>query len=242
MRLKTVDKTIHLFILQLTLPFIALWAVLTHFSVLWFLASIVVFFLMRCVGAVITYHRILGHRTHIMHPILEFICIGFGFYGNFTSPIDFCSTHVNHHKYMDTIKDPHSPKYLGWKACFPIFWKNRTSGDLRTIVRLSKNKIAMFYHNHYWPLLLVPFLLLFISLDAFLFLFVVPSGLSLFTLTISTLNHDENGPRDMGIIFGILTGGEHHHTWHHKHASDTSGEGLIDKIANIIACKREKLL
>ena len=240
MFLQNVDRTYHLFVLQLIMPVIAVWATLTYFTWPWFIAALVMFFLMRCVGAVVTYHRIHGHRTHTMHPVVEFICTGLGFYGSISSPIDFCSTHVNHHKYMDTEKDPHSPKYLGWKAMFPLFWVDRQTGDLRTMVRLGKNKITRFYHDYYWPLLLVPFLLLFVSLEAFLFLFVVPTGLSLFTLSISTLNHDENGPKKMPWWYGVLTGGEHHHKWHHEHATDTSGEGWLDYVANAVGTRRVK--
>ena len=238
MRLKRIDKTYHLFVLQIVMPIIAIWVVINYATIPLILASIIMFFLMRSVGVVITYHRILGHRTHELHPIMEFICTGLGFYGSMSSPIEFCASHVDHHKYMDTERDPHSPKYLGWKAMFPVFWNGRGTGDLRTIVRLNKNKIAKFYHDFYWPLLFVPFLLLFVSLNAFLFLFVVPVGMTLSTLSISTLNHDEHGPKQMGLIFGILTGGEHHHKWHHEHATDTSGEGLINTVANIIAKKR----
>lgn len=233
-----VDKTYHLFILQLVMPILALWVIFTQFSFGWFIASLVMFFLMRCVGAVITYHRILGHRTHTMHPVVEFICTGLGFYGSMSSPIEFCAAHVNHHKFMDTEKDPHSPKHIGWKAMFPLFWTGRDQGDIKTIVRLGKNKISRFYHDYYWYLIFVPLLLWPISTNAFLYLFVVPVGFSLATLTISTLNHDENGPKDMGLLYGILTGGEHHHTWHHSHAVDTSGEGFVDVIANLIATKR----
>lgn len=238
MHMKFVDKTYHLFVLQLVMPILAVWVVVANFSWPWVIASLVMFFLMRCVGAVITYHRILGHRTHTMHPIVEFICVGLGFYGSMSSPIEFCAAHTNHHKYMDTEKDPHSPKHIGWKAMFPLFWTDRYNGDIRTAIRLSKNKAARFYHDNYWVLIFAPLLLLLVSVEAFLFLFVVPTGLSLATLTISTMNHDDNGPRDMGILYGILTGGEHHHTWHHSHATDTSGEGLIDTIANLIATKR----
>lgn len=240
MHITFVDKTYHLFVLQIVMPIFAVWAIISHFSWPWVLASVVMFFLMRCVGAVITYHRILGHRTHTMDPVVEFICVGLGFYSSMSSPIEFCAAHTNHHKYMDTEKDPHSPKHIGWKAMFPVFWTDRYNGDIRTALRLSKNKAARFYHDYYWYLIFAPFLLLLISTNAFLFLFVVPTGLSLATLTISTMNHDENGPKDMGIIYGIITGGEHHHRWHHDHATDTSGEGWLNTIANSIATKRVK--
>lgn len=241
MRTARVDKTYLLFVLQLLMPLLAVWSIYTYFTWLWFLTALVMFFLMRCVGAVITYHRIHGHRTHTMRPVVEFICTGLGFYGSMSSPIEFCAAHTNHHKYMDTEKDPHSPKYIGWKAMFPLFWTDRYNGDVRTAIRLSKNKSARFYHDNYWVLIFAPLLLLFISIESFLFLFVIPTGISLATLTISTLNHDSNGPKDMGIIYGVITGGEHHHRWHHEHAADTSGEGWLNTIANLIATKRVKV-
>lgn len=58
------------------------------------------------------------------------------------------------------------------------------------------------------------------------------------SLAFSTLNHDNNGPKNMSILFGILTGGEHHHVWHHNNPGDTSGEGLIHHIANFISIKK----
>lgn len=195
------------------------------------------FFLMRSVGYVMTYHRILSHETHKMNPILEFFCIGLGFYGSMSSPLDSASTHNNHHRYMDTEKDPHSPKYLGWRAWFPLYWTDKDKGHFKTIVRLSKNPRVMFFHKNYWILVPLPLLLLLVSINAFLFIWVVPAGISLVTLSMSVFNHDKNGPKKMSILYGILTGGEHHHKWHHDHATDTSGEGLLNTFMNIIANK-----
>lgn len=220
------------------MPFIGLYILVIYFSPIWVLVSCLMFFLMRSVGVVMTYHRVHCHRTHIMHPIIEFICTSLGFYGSLSSPIEFCASHQDHHKYMDTPKDPHSPKYLGWKAMFPIFWVGRGSGDLRTIVRLNKNKITKFYHDYYWYLILLPFSLAFISTNAFLFIFVLPTAMTLVSLSISVLNHDDSGPKQMSKLYGILTGGEHHHKWHHEHATDTSQEGFIHSFLNLIAKER----
>ncbi len=235
------DKTYLLFLLQIVMPFVGLYILLFYFSPMWFIISCVIFFLMRSVGVVMTYHRVHCHKTHTMTPLVEFICTGLGFYGSLSSPIEFCASHQDHHKYMDTPKDPHSPKYLGLKAMFPIFWVGRGSGDLRTIVRLSKNRITKFYHDYYWYLLPLPFLLLLISLNAFLFLFVLPTSMTLVSLSISVLNHDDNGPKQMSKLYGVLTGGEHVHKWHHEHATDTSQEGLVHYILNILGTENRRI-
>lgn len=238
----TVDRRYHLFVAQILTPFIAIWAIYTYWSIPLLLLSLLIWFCMRCIGSVITYHRILGHNTHSMHPIVEFICTAFGFYGSWSSPLQFCSVHTLHHKYVDTENDPHPYNILGWKVMFPIFWNNSsvTGGDLRTAVRLKRNKIANFFDKYYWPLLLLPLLLILISWKIFLFAYIIPLSMTLWSLGLSTLNHDENGPKYKGILFGIATLGEHHHKWHHDNPYDTTGEGWLNTIIEVIASKRKK--
>lgn len=235
------DRRYPLFLAQIITPFVAAWALFTYATVSLVALSIVMWFLMRCIGSVITYHRIHGHQSHAMHPAVEFICTALGFYGSLSSPLQFCSVHTLHHKHTDTEKDPHPYNILGWKVMFPIFWNDSgtNAGDLRTVVRLRRNKIANFFHEYYWLLLPLPLLLCFISLQAFLFGYVVPLAMTLWSLGISTLNHDhEGGAKYMGEIFGILTLGEHHHQWHHDHPNDTTGEGWLNNVIELIATKR----
>jgi stearoyl-CoA desaturase (delta-9 desaturase) len=241
--MEIIDKRYLLLLAQFLAPIVAVWAVYTYATIPLLLISGVMFFLMRCIGSVITYHRILGHRTHRMHPFVEFVGTALGFYGSLTSPINFCAAHTLHHKFPDTEKDPHSVKLIGWKVMFPIFWLNSStsSGDLRTVVRLQKNKNASFFHKYYWYLLLVPFSLLLISPQAYLFGYVVPLALSLISLQISTLNHDDHGAKPMGALFGIITCGEHHHKWHHDNPSDTTGEGWLNTVIELIATRNVKV-
>lgn len=232
------DKRYVLIVTHLFSP-IAILLGIYYFSWPFLIITLIMCFLMRTVGTVITYHRILGHRSHKLHPYVEFICITLGFYGTLASPIEFCASHTLHHKYTDKEGDPH-PYSLGWKKAFPIFWYDSgpSGGDIKTIVRLRRNKIANFYHEYYWYLIFVPLVLLLVSFKLFLFAFLLPMTLTLISTSLSTMNHKESGPDNMGILFGILTGGEHHHVWHHKYPGDTSGEGWIHNIANFIAIKK----
>lgn len=234
------DRRYALTTVQLLGPFISIWALIAYGT--WWLIglSLIMFFLMRTVGSVITYHRIHGHRTHVMNPTMEFICTALGFYGTFTSPVEFCAQHVSHHKYADTDKDPHPHMILGWKTLFPILWNNSgpESGDIRTVVRLRRNKITNLFYEHFWIMVSLPLILLVISPVLFFFGYLIPFTLSVWSAAISTFNHDENGPKNMGMLYGIITGGEHMHKWHHDHPYDTSGEGWLDKVINLIAKKR----
>lgn len=229
-------KAYFLFILQCILPPLALLA-LTKATWYWLVVAIIIFFLMRCVGYTITYHRIITHQTHRMHPAVESLGLLLGFYGSMSTPLESASIHNNHHRFMDTPRDPHSPKYIGWRAWFPLFWVEKDKGHMSTIRRLSKNPRVMFFQKYYWILALLPLALLLISLEVFLFIWLVPAAFALITLSWSTFNHDDTGPIDRGWLFGILTGGEHKHIWHHSNATSTKGEGWLNWIVELICLK-----
>ena len=237
-----IDRRYLLTITQLISPFIAMWALIQYATFLWILVSLLMFFLMRVIGGSITYHRIHNHRTHTMHPIMEFICTALGFYGSLASPLEFCVSHDNHHAHHDTDKDPHPYHLKGWKILFPILWNYDIGrANFRTIVRLTRNKITNFFHEKYWVLLLLPFLLLLVSIPTYLFVYFVPLTLSIWSTGIASLNHDMNGPKDMGFWYGIISGGEHMHKQHHERPFDTSKEGWINTITDTIAVRRVKI-
>ena len=241
--MKKFDRRYALTVMQILGPLVTIWALITYATVPLILLTILMLFLMRTVGGVITYHRIHAHGTHKMHPVVEFIGTSLGFYGTFTSPVEFCAQHITHHKYADTVDDPHSSKHLGWKTLFPILWNNSgpEAGDIRTVVRLRRNKISNLYYEHFWIMITLPALLFLISPQIFLFGYFIPFTLSIWSAALSTLNHDETGPKNMGFWYGILSGGEHMHKWHHNNPHDTSGEGWLDVLINILAKKRINL-
>lgn len=236
-----IDKRYILALMQVVGPPISLWAIFAYGSLVWIPVVIVMFFLMKCVGVTITYHRILGHSTHKMHPIVEAICTFLGMCGTYSSPIDYCASHTLHHKYADTDKDPHGVSQMGWKVMFPILWDTGgpSGGDIRTVVRLMRNKITLFYHKNFWFVLFIPYLLLLISPQVFFFVYFVPSSIAQWAGSYATLNHDKDGPLDRGLIYSLITGGEHKHVWHHNNPGDTSGEGWLNTVANLIANKRK---
>lgn len=229
------DKRYILTAFQLFGTPLAIWGLLTHSTIPLLILCMLMFFLYKCVGVVVTYHRILCHRAGTMNPIVQFMCTALGFYGSLLSPITWSGVHINHHKYEGTVNDPHSPVHIGWRGWFSILWVD--SIDLRVMARLKKDKISNFFHKHHYVLLLAPLFLLFISLNAFLFFWLIPANLSLWSHHVSVYNHDETGAKNMSKFFGVLTMGEHHHKWHHDHPNDTSGEGWIHYITKAITVK-----
>lgn len=231
------DKRYILTAFQLIGTPIAIWAAMTMGTPWLILLSLFMFFMYKCIGVVVTYHRILCHRVGRMNPIIQFLCTVLGFYGSLLSPITWSGVHIDHHKYVDTEKDPHSPVHLGWKGWFSILWNDTV--DLRVMARLKRDRISNFFHKYYYPLLLVPFALLLVSPTLFFFFWFIPANMSLWSQHLTVYNHDETGAIDRGKIFGILSMGEHYHKWHHDHPNDTSGEGWIHHITNALVINRK---
>jgi len=231
------DKRYVLTAIQLIGPFVMIWALMQYATLAWVAASMIMLFLMRIIGGSIFYHRILCHHTHSANRVTELVGTTLGFYGSFIPPLDFCMIHFNHHKYADTNLDPHCHSTRGWRTMFPILWNVDQQIDFRAVVRLRKNKIVNLFSEKYWLMISLPLLLLLISPQAFLFLFLIPCTLSIWSAAISTMNHDENGAKNMGFWYGIISGAEHMHKNHHN---DISNEGWINTITDIIATKRVK--
>ena len=61
------------------------------------------------------YHRVVTHK-HAIKPIIEKVLIFLSWIGASGSAIGWAGTHRMHHKYSDTIQDPHSPKHIRPRA------------------------------------------------------------------------------------------------------------------------------
>jgi stearoyl-CoA desaturase (delta-9 desaturase) len=238
--MKEFDKRWIMLAFQLIGTVVSVWALLTLATVPLVLASLLMFFLFKCIGITITYHRIHAHRAVELKPWVEFICTALGFYGSMLSPVGWAGIHNDHHKYADTDRDPILPSRLGWKGLFAINWYYSTpqDGDVRTMVRLMRNPITAFFHNNYYKLMLVPFILL-IWPKIFLFFFLIPLTLSIWSQQVTIYSHDTVGPyKTMNLAYAIFSMGEHHHKWHHDHPGDTSGEGWLHYIIKSLEYKK----
>ena len=182
------------------------------------LISIFMYFLFGCIGMIMTYHRLLTHRSFkcpLWWEYLGTLLATLSFTG---SAITWIAIHRMHHRYADTDKDPHSPDYLGWwrvqfcTAFAPV--EGRYAADL------MRNKFYLWQHKYYILIGIVFSAILFIF-DPFavVYIHLFPAALTLFfgTLILST-SHYNFKPHNT-FWLALITWGDAFHETHHTNAN-----------------------
>jgi stearoyl-CoA desaturase (delta-9 desaturase) len=70
------------------------------------------------------------------------------------SPISFSASHRQHHKFVDTEKDPHSPEHIGWKRVYFLDWEPQNINP-RLIADFARSKFQKWVHKHWFELHLI---------------------------------------------------------------------------------------
>jgi stearoyl-CoA desaturase (delta-9 desaturase) len=87
-----------------------------------FLFWFFLFYVWHILGVSIGYHRLLAHRSFDCPKFVEYFFVIGGYLGFESSPIWWATIHRAHHRFVDTEKDPHSPRFGNYKAyCGWIF-------------------------------------------------------------------------------------------------------------------------
>ena len=80
--------------------------------------AVLMYFMQGCMGVTALYHRSLSHKSWVPCKPLEYFSAVSASLGGTSSPINWVTTHLAHHKYADTKLDPHSVKYGGYGVLF----------------------------------------------------------------------------------------------------------------------------
>lgn len=213
---------------------VPLWAYFVGFSAIEISVTIALFFF---TGISITagYHRLWSHKTYEAHPAVKFVLAVGGAMAVQNSILHWSSDHRVHHRHVDdNDKDPYSAKRGFWYS--HIGWMLREYqahryDNYENCRDLQKDKIVMWQHNHYVPILLVANFgitgllgwlngsVIGMLLLAGVFRVVAVHHVTFF---INSLAHiwgkrpytDENTARDNGIV-ALFTFGEGYHNYHH---------------------------
>ncbi len=188
------------------------------------------------ISITVGYHRLFAHRTFKTNPIIVFLSLFFGAAAFEESVFQWASQHRDHHKYVDTERDPYNIKqgffyaHIGW-----ILFRNHTI-DFSNVKDLQRNKLIMHQHRHYvlWALtagVLLPAVMGLATGHLLGALLLSVVGRITFvhhsTFFINSVCHYFGRPTyDIHVsakdhwLVAILTNGEGYHSFHHRFPSD----------------------
>lgn len=163
------------------------------------------------------YHRYASHNSFKTKKWYEYYFNVMGLFANAGPVLTWAATHRMHHMFSDTDKDPHSPKHMSALKVYFGYWGQNLIIIPRSLGKLHKNDIYMFFYKHYFRLqVLIAISFFLISPHLFLFGFCLPIVFALHGFgSVNWLTHRYEGVRNSSIA-NILTGGEGWHKNHHE--------------------------
>jgi fatty-acid desaturase len=190
--------------------------------------TLVGYFIYGCLGIVVTFHRLLTHRSYKTSRTLEKLFSVFGCLGGTGSPIAWAAIHINHHLNSDKAEDPHSPHHKGYKIFFLNYEREINSLTKWRLRDLVTDKFQQILHRYYLLILVAWSSVLFVIGGVYLMIFLhwVPA---LITIIMSNLvNYIGHKPSWIGSyrnynlqdkstnnwVWAIPSWGE---TWHNNH-------------------------
>ena len=184
----------------------------------WVIAT-VMYFLFNGIGMIMTYHRLLTHRSFKCPKWFEYLGTWLATFSLTGSGITWVAIHRKHHKYADTDKDPHSPDHMGfWRV---QFFTAFAPVEGKYAVDLMRDKTHLWIHKHYIKIVIGALaVLLLINPLAAVYLYMFPAALTLFfgTLVLSWA-HKDCKPRTVYWL-ALLTFGDAFHDIHHEYPNN----------------------
>ncbi|MCD8524676.1 MAG: fatty acid desaturase [Gammaproteobacteria bacterium] len=196
-----------------------------------------VYIFMTGIAITAGYHRLFAHKSYEAHPVIAFVLAMLGSACFEGSVLEWGTDHRNHHRYVDTEKDPYNIHQGFWYA--HIGWLIRldpSKRDFSNVADLSASPLLRFQHRYFpWIAVFMGFVLptLVCSLwgDAWAGFIVAGVFRTVFnhhsTFFINSLCHwagkrtytEEQTARDNWIT-ALVTMGEGFHNFHHQFPLD----------------------
>lgn len=207
---------------------------LAHIGLVWFLFNmsfatvaivLFIYFLTGGLGVSVTYHRLLSHKSWNAPLWWRYVGSLLGFWALIGSPLAWANNHIAHHRYVDTAKDPHSPKIYPW---WKVQWLSMlTSYPSFRFAASNMTKFQMFLHRYYFHLhiLILISLISVFGLWVTVVVYLAPAAVTWnMAGLINTLNHSNFGYKTYdtpdssvnNIFSGIFVFGEGWHNNHHR--------------------------
>ena len=121
-----------------------------------FLYFYIFYWILATIGATYGLHRYWAHRKSSRNIWFEWISLICALMIGVYKPISWIGIHRLHHKYSDTAKDPHSPKYQGFWKVFLSRWEGHIPYHLvKDCVRNPRMRFFQRYGKYLiWPVII----------------------------------------------------------------------------------------
>lgn len=189
------------------------------------------------ISITVGYHRLLSHRAFQCRPVVRFILLLLASASFEGSALEWSTDHRNHHRYVDTDKDPYNIKrgfwyaHIGW-----LIYLDPSKRDFSNVKDLMEDPLVRLQHRFFIPLailmgFIVPTLLGALWGDA-LGALIVAGALRItfnhhFTFAVNSIchmfgkwNYSASQSAVDNWITSFFTYGEGYHSYHHKFPID----------------------
>ncbi|NKB82279.1 MAG: acyl-CoA desaturase [Nitrospirales bacterium] len=198
----------------------------------------IVLYIMSGLGITVGYHRLIAHRSFVCPDWVKGALLIAGGLALENSALKWGADHIRHHARCDQEEDPYNAQLGFWYShCGWLFWKDPYK-DPKYASRLLQDRVVMWQHKYYIPLVLLGLIFPFIigvlydgwisGLGCFLLagvgrvFFVLNS-----TFCINSICHlwgaqphgTSDSSRDSWWV-SLITFGEGYHNYHHMYQSD----------------------
>lgn len=184
------------------------------------------YFVYGCVGIVVGFHRYFTHKSFTLSKWKERVLALIGHLAGTGSLISWVAQHIEHHKWSDTDKDPHSPRN-GIVPMLTQGYKHSYKTRSRSVLRLAQDPYYRALHNYFLLIQIVWMAMLFalFGFGGVLFGHLVPIALVVFGSaltnllghTIGTQRYDTKDDSRNSFIAALFSWGEGWHNNHHRY-------------------------
>lgn len=196
----------------------------------WWMATLIGWILIKFLGIGAGYHRLFSHHGFQVSPLVKRMMLFWGAMGVQGSPILWTSIHRGeHHRHSDTDQDPHSPRHGFWHSYILwMFTLKEGSVNIKRVPDMIRDPDMVWSHKYYYTMIWAVWAVAaLISVDLWLYLFVLPALITLHVFCLQTsvvhiswLGYKNYATKDDSVnipwLF-LFTQGE---CWHNNHHGD----------------------
>lgn len=150
----TMSKFTQLRLLIIVVHIIGVLGVWRFWEPVWLLLTLGSVFCFAWLGHELYCHRYLGHRAFQLHVGWQRVFATLSIFNLFGDPIGIAATHVNHHKFSDSLNDPH-PAFTPIKSWLWLSPGFTTSRNTSMVKRLLRDPWLVFINKHYFKMYLL---------------------------------------------------------------------------------------